>query len=78
MKLNKKTKEYIAYLVKHIGGYDFYEDLGIEAIACLELIGNEKVINDIYFKNALSNYIKKVNKEKHDENWYAYNDHGKP
>ena len=63
MKLNKKTKEYISYLVMFIGGYETYEDLGIEAMVSIQLMGNDKVINDIYFKNALNNYIKQVRKE---------------
>ena len=63
MKLNERTKEYISYLVRFIGGYETYEDLGIEAMVSIQLMGNDKVINDTYFKNALNNYIKKVRKE---------------
>jgi hypothetical protein len=63
MKLNKKTKEYISYLVSFIGGYETYEDLGIEAMVSIQLMENDKIINDIYFKNALNKYIKKVRKE---------------
>jgi hypothetical protein len=62
MKLNEKTKEYISMLVNVIGGYETYEDLGIEAILSIKLMGDYD-INDIDLKKQLNNFIKRLVKE---------------
>jgi len=62
MKLNQKQKNYLSHLIEFVHDYKEWEDLGVEAMVAIRIMGGSKEM-DFYFHNAIDNHIKKVRKQ---------------